>query len=314
MILTGGKRTVRGSQKEQDQAQRQQLVAQPSVQRAILQMQQTMGNRSTARYLSAQLKNRSAAQAESAQAVVQRMILPIKASFPEMDRKKGSLSEGDKVIYDAIKKRSAATNESIADPTDEASWIPWNNGALAAIGNEELRIFGHGARFANAEEVAQIDGHTPEQLAEKLINLGLPKKYAGVIYLSGCNTARGEKHGYLGKFYQLIKKHCKNVRVRGNLHSVITRMDGEQAYLDQTRFTINTYQQDKESIVSAERKRTMEAYDLLIQDYRKGTINKEEMEKQSKLLKQQAISDVNSAVSNHENDAYRTDGLVVELP
>jgi hypothetical protein len=104
------------------------------------------------------------------------------------------------------------------------------DGGLAAIGpTEELRIFGHGATSViSAGAVIKVGGYTPELLAALLREMGLPRAYAGEVYLAGCLTAVGPDHGFLGAFYEQLRVHAPGVVVRGNLGKTITFPDGTQ--------------------------------------------------------------------------------------
>jgi hypothetical protein len=132
------------------------------------------------------------------------------------------------VISTAVGHRTARTHEAVARPWDER-FRPFKWGPLDGIGNDELRIFGHGAHRRGSDIAEQVGGYTPAQLVTKLKELGLKSTYAGVIYLSGCKTAGGEDLGYLGAFYDLISAHAPAVHVKGNLGNAITLPDGTQA-------------------------------------------------------------------------------------
>lgn len=136
--------------------------------------------------------------------------------------------ESAKVISDAQQNFTATTKEKIVKPWDTFSIFPLRLGGLRNIGNENIRIFGHGERVKGEEHASCIGGYTPDMLAQKLIALKLKKTYSGEIYLSGCNSARGKNWGFLGAFYNKIRMHCPGVRVRGNLNVAVTTPDGKQ--------------------------------------------------------------------------------------
>ena len=94
-------------------------------------------------------------------------------------------------------------------------------GNMALLGqNETLYLDGHGA----APEVAGVPqaaltfgGYTPEQLAAKLVEKGLPLNYAGKIYLQGCNTANDNNGvAYAVRFQKALALRGRLVRVKGN--------------------------------------------------------------------------------------------------
>lgn len=177
--------------------------------------------------------NRTGASAVTLPAVppLQRMILPL-GDLVSLGSRKKILSEGEvksaKIISTAVGDRARATGEKIAR-THEVSGEQ-GPGGLSKIGlTEELRLFGHGeVTQLSGGEAVQIAGYTPSALAQLLIDMGLPENYQGEIYLSGCLTAVGNGHGFLGKFYQLIKSHCPGCLVRGNLGNATTFSDGTQ--------------------------------------------------------------------------------------
>ena len=164
---------------------------------------------------------------------IQRMALPLD-DLQNLGHKSKDFSEEDaksaRIMTEAVSNRVHATGESVARPHQV---IAKNKACgLAKIGlTEELRIFGHGQTTRLSGDVAvQIAGYTPATLAQLLINMGLPVNYQGEIYLSGCLTAVGPNHGFLGSFYQIIKDHCGGCRVRGNLGNSTTFPDGTQGF------------------------------------------------------------------------------------
>jgi hypothetical protein len=184
------------------------------------------------RALGRMLAQSAAARGSSGSAApVQRMILPL-GDLADLERREpGATAErraSATVISDAAENSRRATNERVAHPWEER-FRPFKRGALAGIGlNEELRIYGHGEVYEGEAVVAQIGGYTPQALATKLIRLGVPATYGGEIYLTGCETAKGDDDGYLGLFYPLISSHCPNVTVKGNLARSTTFADGRQ--------------------------------------------------------------------------------------
>jgi hypothetical protein len=143
--------------------------------------------------------------------------------------KKRELSEPERkhasIITEAIKK--------YVEQTGETRVYPWrkdkNDYPLASIGKAEgLRIYGHGGSYEGDDLVSKIGGYDAQALVDKLIDLGLPKGYSGEIYLTGCNTARGDNLGFLGEFYDIIRLRCPRVKVRGNLATATTFQGGTQ--------------------------------------------------------------------------------------
>jgi hypothetical protein len=161
---------------------------------------------------------------------LQRMAFAV-GDLAELAHKGQKLSADDQkeaeIITKAVKARVEHTHEKQVNPWDERL-RPFYRGPLASIGNEELRIYGHGGSYATDDFVSQIGGYTAPALAKKLIEMGLPEAYSGEIYLTGCNTAKGDDLGFLGKFYAIIVKDCPRVRVRGNVAISTTFEDGTQ--------------------------------------------------------------------------------------
>jgi hypothetical protein len=163
--------------------------------------------------------------------ILQRVVLPLddvdalRRSDPHPSKED---LESAQVISTAVERRTASTHETVVRPWDER-FRPFSWGPLDGIGNEELRIFGHGEHRRDSDIAERVGGYTPAQLVTKLKELGLRSTYAGVIYLSGCKTAGGQDLGYLGAFYDLIKAHAPAVHVKGNLGDAITRPNGKQA-------------------------------------------------------------------------------------
>jgi hypothetical protein len=165
-----------------------------------------------------------------------RMVVAV-GDLDELTRKGTKLTKDDRrsaaSITEAAQRWVTATGELQAHPWDER-FRPFKSGPLAAIGDEDLRIYGHGESRKGDEFVSQIGGYTASALAAKLIEMGLPEAYAGEIYLTGCNTAKGDDDGYLGVFYKLIAAHCPRVRVRGNLAVSVTFASGTQGVWSDT--------------------------------------------------------------------------------
>jgi hypothetical protein len=174
---------------------------------------------------------------ENAGRILQRVVLPLddvealRRGNPNPSKK---ALESAQVISTAVGHRTASTHETVVRPWDER-FRPFSWGPLDGIGNEELRIFGHGAHRGGSDIAEQVGGYTPAQLVTKLKELGLKSTYAGVIYLSGCKTAGGQDLGYLGTFYDLIKVHAPAVHVKGNLGNAITLPNGTQAIFRSTQ-------------------------------------------------------------------------------
>lgn len=164
------------------------------------------------------------------QTVLQRVTLAL-GELQEAANAKKKLTQKEhehaKIITDGEEGYRSKTGEKQVHPWDER-FRPFKSGALSGIGSENLRIYGHGASYVGEGVVAMVGGYTPKNLASKLIKLGLPNKYSGEIYLTGCETAIGPKRGFLGEFYKLISAHCASVTVRGNLGITTTREDGRQ--------------------------------------------------------------------------------------
>jgi hypothetical protein len=142
-----------------------------------------------------------------------------RGNVPEDKRKKAA------EITNAAGDRVRA-GEAQANPWDER-FRPFKKGPLADI-REDIRIYGHGQVLENEEVVSELGGYTPEALARKLIEMGLPRTYKGEIYLTGCETAKGANLSFLRAFYDVIRTHCANVLVRGNLGEAVTFEDGTQ--------------------------------------------------------------------------------------
>jgi hypothetical protein len=159
-----------------------------------------------------------------------RVVLAV-GDLAELERKREEVSPDERrhaeTISTAARNRVTATRERQVDPWDER-FRPFKPGPLATIGDEDLRIYGHGGTRRNEDVVSQVGGYTASALAAKLINMGLPESYAGEIYLTGCNTAKGDDDGFLGAFYKPMSAHCPRVRARGNIAASTTFEDGTQ--------------------------------------------------------------------------------------
>jgi hypothetical protein len=163
--------------------------------------------------------------------VIQPMLLSL-GDLAEAAREGLSLSSGERknreAISQAVATRAGTHREKQVNPWDVAGFFS-GKGALHEIGRTEpLRIYGHGQGIGHSGRIERIGGYTVAALVDKLKALGLPKDYAGEIYLTGCDTAVGESFGFLGEFYAQIRQHCAGVTVRGNLGTAVTRPDGEQ--------------------------------------------------------------------------------------
>lgn len=182
--------------------------------------------------------------------VVQRITIAL-GDLQEAANKKQTLTEGAhahaKVITDAEAAYRKNSGEAQAHPWDER-FRPFKAGPLAAIGNENIRIYGHGATYEGDNVVSMVGGYTPEAIIERLVKMGLPSNYAGEVYLTGCETAIGPAKGFLGKFYALLIKQFPKATARGNLGTTTTFPDGRQGvwtgvlteeYYQKTRAKIN---------------------------------------------------------------------------
>lgn len=164
-------------------------------------------------------------------AVVQRIVLPLddlEALKKRTSTPTKTEQDAAEIISNAANLRTKATREAVARPWDVRYW-PFKSGPLDGIGNEEIRIYGHGATPKDSDVALRVGGYTPAKLVELLKELGLRSSYAGLIYLTGCKTAAGPDWGYLGTFYDLLKAYAPAVRVRGNLGNAITLDDGKLA-------------------------------------------------------------------------------------
>ncbi len=160
--------------------------------------------------------------------VVQPMILAL-GDLAEATNQRLTLSAGERssreAISDAVTKRIRSTGEARVNPWDTKNIFA--KGALHRIGPiEPLRIYGHGQ--GPPDRIVSVGGYTVKALVQKLIDLGLPQNYAGEIYLTGCEAAIGPDYGFLGELYQSLRRHCPNVKVRGNLGRAVTFADGTQ--------------------------------------------------------------------------------------
>ncbi|MDB5600919.1 MAG: hypothetical protein JWN71_2963 [Xanthobacteraceae bacterium] len=174
----------------------------------------------------------AATRASLMRGVAQRLVLPLDdVAALKHDNPKPTKEEleSSQIISTAVERRTGATHENVVRPWNTRNRLLLNWGPLDNIGNEDIRIFGHGAHAPNSDIALQVGGYTPSQLVALLKDLGLKSTYAGQIYLSGCLTAGGDKLGYLGAFYDLLKAYAPAVRVRGNLGNAITLENGKQA-------------------------------------------------------------------------------------
>lgn len=109
------------------------------------------------------------------------------------------------IITKAVKARVEHTREKQVNPWDERIrpfyWEP-----LASIGNEELRICGHGESYPADGLVSQVGRYTAPGFGEEAHRDGPSRGYSGEIYLTGRNTAKGDNLGFLGNFYA---DHCQ---------------------------------------------------------------------------------------------------------
>ena len=126
---------------------------------------------------------------------------------------------------DAIIRGSMRTilvrKEGQPEPSPHAQLPSLETGNLATIGqNETLYLDGHGAapEAAGIPGAAQkFGGYTPEQLAAKLVEKGLPQNYGGKIYLNGCNTANSTTgEAYASRFQKALALRNRLVIVKGN--------------------------------------------------------------------------------------------------
>ncbi|MDX6694435.1 MAG: hypothetical protein QOF02_2038 [Blastocatellia bacterium] len=163
--------------------------------------------------------------------IIQMVVLPlddVAALTREQPTPTKKKLDSAQVITDAVADRINEHPETVARPWD-TRFRPFKWGPLDGIGNEEIRIYGHGGHASGEEFVRQVGGYTATNLVNLLKELGLESTYGGMIYLSGCKTAAGDDAGYLGNFYELLKPYAPNVKVKGNLGNAITLKNGNQA-------------------------------------------------------------------------------------
>jgi hypothetical protein len=210
-------------------------------------MQRSAGNRATVQHL-----------ASSQPAAIQRMSLVvgnwddvIAKAYLDYDASTGqdTIAElGHPPAPDVLKPAAVggpvtATRGGFTATATGSAQLPLmpGRGPLSKIGlAEELRVFGHG-QTGRDNIVLQINGTTAEALARRLIELGLPKRYAGEIYLSGCDAAVGGDESYLSKFFAAIHAHSPAARARGNLGKSVTREDGSQWVRDPKKMSEADY-------------------------------------------------------------------------
>jgi hypothetical protein len=174
----------------------------------MLALQRFAGNRSLARALS----GRSGRP-------LQRMILALDDELAVEDRRR----RGEPTT---TQEKARVTSNSVRDRSQnfpDRQVRPYDHGGLANIPrSESLLVFGHGGSNTDGMTVT-IGGYTADQLARVLIvDLGLPREYAGEIHLTGCKSARG----FLQKFHAILTEHCPHAAVRGSLGDTATLPDG----------------------------------------------------------------------------------------
>ena len=153
-------------------------------------------------------------------------------------------------------------------------------GNLAAIGqNETLYLDGHGAapEVGGVPQAAlQFGGYTPEQLAAKLVEKGLPQNYGGKIYLQGCNTANDNNgEAYAARFQKaLALRGRRNVRVKGNKGYSQVQDSGHTVIVPPThagateRATLKQLEQQAVTLTNRHQEVGREAVDPLTSDAR----------------------------------------------
>jgi hypothetical protein len=171
----------------------------------MLALQRSAGNRSLARALSGR--------------PLQRMILALDDEPVVEDRRR----RGEPTT---TQEKARVTTNSVRDRSQnfpDRQVRPYDRGGLANIPpSESLLVFGHGGSNTEGMTVT-IGGYTADQLVRVLIvDLGLPREYAGEIYLTGCNSARG----FLQKFHAILTEHCPRAAARGSLGDSATLPDG----------------------------------------------------------------------------------------
>jgi hypothetical protein len=189
-----------------------------------------------------------------ARKVIQPMLLALgdlaEAGHAEL-KLSGDERQAREVISHAVERRHKATGEGRVNPWDVKGLFV-GRGALHRLGrNEPLRIYGHGQGPPDSR-IEAIGGYSVAALVAKLIALELPRDYTGEIYLTGCDTAVGANLGFLGEFFQQIRRHCHGVTVRGNLGPAVTLPNGEQGIWS-GRLQKSAYEASRSGLVARRR-------------------------------------------------------------
>jgi hypothetical protein len=125
--------------------------------------------------------------------------------------------------------------ESLAQKKQRGAIIEDTTGTLSDLGtNEKLYIIGHGLEEESNQDlmfrITKIDkygGYTPAELAELLLEMGIPENYGEQIHLTGCYPAAGEGASYLSRFQMELRKLGISSAVRGGLGSTIIDDQGK---------------------------------------------------------------------------------------